>query len=182
MWIGEEVWKPIPGFEGYEVSKSGLVRSWHNSGGKPGGKHKKRRIPRKLKPWADKQGYLCVSLRSVCGGKKNLFVARLVLLTFVGSPRPKKEVAHINGVRTDNRLLNLIWATPKENNSHKKKHGTHLVGEHCNGAKLTGSIVSYIKRVLTETGTSLVAKLARTYNVSPFTIYDINSGRTWNHI
>src|SRR5689334_13748001 len=99
-------WQPIPGYVGiYEVSNGGAVRScgrWVNSGPRPG-----RRFipPRLLKPELTKFGYHRIALQ-----KERVIlripVHQLVLLAFVG-PRPiDREVAHWNGIRTDNRLHN----------------------------------------------------------------------------
>lgn len=109
-----EVWREVPGFNEYEVSDLGNVRSIKTS------KH--------LKPHIDRGGYLRVSLHRekasyTCG------VHRLVLMAFVGSPGEGMQGAHQNGIRTDARLENLAWKTVKENCRDKIRHGTLLCGE-----------------------------------------------------
>lgn len=103
-----EEWKPVCGYEGfYEVSTEGRVRS----------------LPRAttnggiLKPIYSKDGYASVHL-SREGHDKIKRINRLVAEAFIPNPENKPEVNHINGVRDDNRLCNLEWATTSENNLH----------------------------------------------------------------
>lgn len=68
---------------------------------------------KKLKPGMDKSGYyyyvLCVK-----GNRKTMKAHRLVALAFIPNMNNKPTVNHKNGVRTDNRVENLEWATRKE--------------------------------------------------------------------
>ena len=62
-------------------------------------------------------GYLQVSLWA--NGKGHSFpVHRLVALNFLDNSENKRDVNHINGIKTDNRLENLEFVTPSENNYH----------------------------------------------------------------
>ena len=103
-----EEWKPVYGYEGfYEVSTEGRVRS----------------LPRAttnggiLKPIYSKDGYASVHL-SREGHDKIKRINRLVAEAFIPNPENKPEVNHLNGIRDDNRLCNLEWATTSENNLH----------------------------------------------------------------
>lgn len=116
----------VPGFEGrYEVSDRGRVRALRFTNGTV---DKRLATPRLLNPWMmPRDRYLFVTL---ChrGKMRHCGVHVLVLLAFVG-PRPVKHAAaHLDGSRTNNELANLVWATYRENESHKKGHGRAPIG------------------------------------------------------
>lgn len=73
-----------------------------------------------LKQHKNKDGYMQISLYKD-GKYKTHLVHRLVLETFKANPNKKSQVNHINEDKTDNRLNNLEWATPAENNAHGTK-------------------------------------------------------------
>ena len=75
-----------------------------------------------LKGCIDRCGYkeVCLSL----GGKqKSVLVHRLILKTFKPCNNMENlDVNHINGDKTDNRLINLEWCTRSENIKHSYKN------------------------------------------------------------
>lgn len=105
----KEKWKPIKGYEGlYEVSNLGRINSLY------GGQSNKGGI---LKAAKDKKGYERICLTKN-GQKRNYSVHRLVALTFIDNPHNKPQVNHIDGVHSNNSLLNLEWVTSSENHKH----------------------------------------------------------------
>lgn len=66
-----------------------------------------------LKPSTDKYGYLYYVI-SIRGDRRTLKAHRLVAQAFIPNDDNKPTVNHINGIRTDNRVSNLEWATYKE--------------------------------------------------------------------
>lgn len=101
-------------FEGrYEVSDAGSVRSLPHTLTKSNGTlHKVRGTV--LSPSLSKGGYLRVLI-----GRKSRRVHQLVAEAFL-PPRPRghTDINHLNGVKVDNRVENLEWATRSRNMSH----------------------------------------------------------------
>ena len=103
----------------------------------------------------------------------------LVLTSFTGRRPNGMVVCHIDGDKSNNRLDNLRWGTPKENIGDKIKHGTHRSGSKINTAKLTISDVTYIRKNFKKVNAtrSNRKELAEKFNVSKKTITDIALGR-----
>lgn len=86
---------------------------------------------RELKQKTTRLGYKIVCLY-LSKKKKYFFVHRVVAELFINNPYGKKEVNHINGVKSDNRYENLEWSTSSENQKHAHFTGlqkaTRLLG------------------------------------------------------
>jgi len=103
-----EVWKAIPGYEGfYEVSDLGRVKRIKVSQGA---------CKRVLRPAPNRQGYPCVDL--YVGAKRRKWkVHRLVLRAFVGPS--DLHTNHKDGKPSNPRLVNLEYVTKSDNEKHK---------------------------------------------------------------
>lgn len=119
-----EVWKSIPNTEErYEASTLGRVRSMVAANHH--GTFRRER-PLVCTPYASNR-YLLFNLR-MNGRYCCRQLGSLILDAHVGpAPTLEHEAAHLDGNPHNNRIENLVWATPKENAHHKRLHGTqHL--------------------------------------------------------
>ena len=99
-----EVWKPLVGYEGYYlVSNLGRVKSLWN------------RRERIICGCLDQDGYIKMTLTNPDRSQTTYRRARLIAETWIPNEMNKPEIDHINTVRTDDRVLNLRWATSIEN-------------------------------------------------------------------
>lgn len=99
--MSNEVWKKIKGFERYEVSNLGRVRS--RTKGKP----------LVMKQLTHYKGYKYIYIWN--HKKCKFFVHRLVAITFIINPDNKPIVNHIDENKANNHILNLEWMTDGEN-------------------------------------------------------------------
>lgn len=166
-------WKEIPGYDGYLVSNTGLVRSVDRIVKYKDGKN----FPHKgrlLKLVNHHTGYVIVSVKG-----KSLFVHRLVALAFIDNPKYYSIVNHIDGDKKNSNSNNLEWCTREHNEKHAKINGLkyRAKGELNAAAKLTSVQINEIRELI---GTGIVLRrIAEKYNVSYPTITNIKRGKSW---
>ena len=75
-----------------------------------------------LKEKTNRFGYKFVGLSNE-KGRKNKMIHRLVAETFIDNPKNYKEVNHIDGNKSNNRIDNLEWCDRKHNVLHSYQLG-----------------------------------------------------------
>ncbi len=181
--IVSEEWRVVPDWPDYEVSDLGRVRRCKPTYFK---NPKNGRIYERIKAGTflkgstkPKTGYPSVTLHDGAGRKADINVHTLVCRTFHGpAPSPKHEVAHEDGVRTNNRKGNLRWTTHKENGADMIGHGRTLRGTKHHFSKLSEDDVHAI-RALADGGAPKTA-LSRQYGIALGTVKTIARRKIWN--
>lgn len=112
--IDGEIWKPILGYENYEISNLGRVRSFVE----------KYCMWKLLTPTANsRNGRLYVSLFNQ-GKRQNLQIARLVGFAFIdGYSEINNTINHKDSNVTNNKADNLEWISQQDNNIYAYKNG-----------------------------------------------------------
>lgn len=136
----KEIWKDVPGYDGvYQVSSIGRVRSVTRV--IKHGDHKRTSYGTILIQYVTVWGYMGIGFYKDRKRKCHP-IHRLVAIAFIPNPENKKQVNHKNGIKTDNRIENLEWATPHENISHAFSNGLSFV-KRGSGNHFAKAIVQY---------------------------------------
>jgi len=175
----DKIWKRIPGYSLYEVSNYGEIKTfnWKNSG-----------TQRVMRPAMDNSGYLRTMLKRDSDGKiHTVKVHRMVALAFLENPENKSQVNHINGIRNDNRLINLEWVTHSENAKHSFIIGlSSNKGENNPCASLTDEqakeiLANYEFGKKARSGITK-KQIAQKYNTTESVIKRLVQRKTWKHL
>jgi len=173
----EEMFRPIKGFVGiYEISSFGRVKAL--SIRKLRGRFFRKSPDKILKAPINSSGYRLVCLQHN-HNRKYCSVHRLVATAFIPNIENKSQVNHINGVKTDNRVENLEWCTPKENIKHSIDCGLkpNISGENSIKARLVNEDIYFIR------SSDLSEKeLAIKFNINRSAINKIKRRETWKHL
>jgi hypothetical protein len=155
-----EVWKTIKGFEKYEVSNLGNVKSL---------KYGKEILLKQENSRCNNLGcYKRVTL-SLNNKFTRLQVHRLVAGLFIENPENKKCVNHIDGNPSNNKVENLEWCTHSEN----ELHSYNFLGKINAIRKLSTKDVDFIRQNATKGKFGNIKHLASLFQVDVSTIYNI---------
>lgn len=118
-------WIPVTGYEGiYMIRSDGKVKGLRRT---TAYKSTEREIKSKeFKFTYHSDGYIVALLTKDNIGKR-LYLHRLLALHFIPNPENKPQVNHKNGIKHDNRLVNLEWVTVKENIHHAIRTGLTIL-------------------------------------------------------
>ena len=106
------MWAVVLSHPDYEVNEDGVIRNKING--------------RIIKAHLNEFGYERVNMKNPTGNRRCEFVHRIVLSSFYPPISKSLEVNHINGIKNDNRLINLEWVTRSENCSHSFQSGLRM--------------------------------------------------------
>jgi hypothetical protein len=161
---GEE-WRPVISYEDrYEVSNMGRLRALFSRTG----------MILKAKP--DRTGYYHVVL---IRDKHRITptIHRIVMAAFVGPCPSGHQVNHISGRKSDNRLENLEYVTPKANKAHAIRLGLVAVGERSGRAKITSDMVRQIRNLdMTQ------VQCAQKFGITQTQVSRIRRRQSWRHV
>jgi len=159
--VAQVEYREHPKYPGYRVGNDGTV--WSKRRGGP---------YRQLGGSVDSWGYRQFLLR-LNGESYTRFAHHLVLEVFVCHRPTGMECRHLDGDKTNNRLSNLAWGTPKENAADKCKHGAAA-------QKLTPEAVKQI-RAMRQSGKTLL-EIANKFGVCFQTVSDTCLRKRWKHV
>lgn len=168
-----EVWKTIPGWENYEVSNIGRVRSknriegWRGTTRVRAGRILKQRVI---------LVYPSVGLK-MKPRTQTALVHRLVAITFIENPNNLPVVNHKDCDPLNYHVDNLEWTTQKENIAHTVSLGRNVKGETHGCSKFTEDQVRLIRQ--SKEGS---VSLAKHFGVDRHTISRIRSRKMWKHV
>ena len=173
-----ESWRSIPGFSGYEASTLGRIRSIDRP-------DTLGRIAfgRVLSLYVNSRGYVQARVKSDSRKSAHTVAAHLlVALAFLGARPTRHEIAHNDGNPGNNAPMNLRYATHKENEADKIRHGAQFYahGERNGHAKLDAESVKRIRTALKHGVPA--SSLEFEYGISQSAVSLIKTRKTWKHI
>lgn len=174
--MSEEIWKPVVGYEGlYEVSDRGRVRTLIK-------KTRCKSAGGILAQQSAPNRYRLVCLTKD-GDDHSRSVHRLVATAFIQNLEGKPTVNHRNGIRDDNRLSNLEWATHAEQQEHARSGGRNWAvrGTARKSAKLTESRVLLL-RAMYASGSFSQSEIGAMFGVHQMIVSRIVRMISWSHV
>jgi hypothetical protein len=170
-----EIWKDIEGYEGlYQVSNTGKVK-------RLSGKNcLKDRILKKTKH----NGYYSKVVLSKNGTHNGANVHRLVGMAFLDNPNNLPFVLHKDETLPPeeiDKVENLWWGTPKDNDEDKVKKGRQPKGIKHGNSVITEQDVIRIREFRKKTGAGYRV-ISKELNLSIDAVNKVLYGNSWKHV
>jgi HNH endonuclease/NUMOD4 motif len=165
----KEIWKAVIGYEGiYSASSSGKVR-----------RDSSNRI---VTPQLSNCGYARIYLYKN-GVKERFAVSNIIITSFFGKRPAGLQVNHKNGIKNDNRIINLEYVTPSQNTLHAYrilKRPTIKGSKHYRTKLKEEDIVEI--RDLYKAGEYTLVQLSDKFNIGFNAISKIINYQRWTHV
>jgi len=130
-------------------------------------------------------GYENLSVRQKVNGKPtSRYVHKLVAYHFVENTDEKRtQVLHLNYDITDNRALNLQWATRLEKEKHQLSNPKYKGKRRITHSKLNEGRVRMIKKKIFDPNRKTRMKMiAKQFGISEMQLYRIKTGENWGWV
>jgi predicted P-loop ATPase len=131
---------------------------------------------RTLKTFSNGNGYQKLTL-TINGVQSQRYLHRLVAELYINNPDNRKQVNHKNGIKSDNRAINLEWCTNSENQIHAHRTGLKSNGGELWNGKFNSSDIKKIFKLKKQGMKQYL--VAEEMNCSPSTISEIINGKRY---
>ena len=179
----KEKWVRINTIEGYED-----IRDCYYISNSDQDKVMNKDTGRMMKIWINTHGYPTVSLMTKDKKHRGYRIHVLKAKTFIHTVNPLnyKYLRHLNDVKTDNRLINLVWGTASENMKDRVRNGNFNYEGAIKGGKISGKNTGVkngkkrskpVRCVETNTIYTSACEASRQLKISRSNISDCCSGR-----
>jgi len=127
-------------------------------------------------------GYQNLPLKQKSGKGTSRYVHKLVAQHFL-EQGDGVYVIHLNYDKTDNRVINLKWATKKEKETHQFTNPKYKDVRRITNSKLNEGRVRMIKKKLNDPNRKTRMKMiAKQFGISEMQLYRIKSGENWGWV
>lgn len=171
----DEIWVPVTGHVGYDVSSCGRIRSWRNRGKAPG----LASTPRLLTGTSACAGgvYVHYSLQEP---RRRRYGHELVAAAFLGLRPEGLVIAHQDGDGHNNHATNLGYKTQRANIDDKWRHGTMQQGMALAITTLSDGQVVAIREAYA--AGEMQKSLAMRFETTQQVVSRIVRGVSWSHV